>query len=67
MSMGGLTKGVVVTTLIAIAAVIIITTYLTSNFYVLPEQSTVSEYSIVDILGRNVTLPKNVTRVVAIG
>ncbi|MEM4556691.1 MAG: hypothetical protein QXY36_01975, partial [Sulfolobales archaeon] len=62
MSMGGLTKGVVVTTLIAIAAVIIITTYLTSNFYVLPEQSTVSEYSIVDILGRNVTLPKNVTR-----
>lgn len=63
----GLTKSVIVTTLVVITAVAIIATYSISNLYTLPPQRTASEYSVVDILGRNVTLPKNVTRVVAIG
>ncbi|MGP3667636.1 MAG: ABC transporter substrate-binding protein [Candidatus Bathyarchaeota archaeon] len=53
--------------LMIIIAVAVVGAYLTFNFHSPPEQKTSSKNYVVDVLGRNVTLPEKVTRVVAIG
>ncbi|MEM1708391.1 MAG: ABC transporter substrate-binding protein [Nitrososphaerota archaeon] len=62
----GLTK-IQTAALIIVVAVAVVATSLVFKFHLPPEQKTPSENYVIDVLGRNVTLPESVTRVVAIG
>ncbi|MBC7129589.1 ABC transporter substrate-binding protein [Candidatus Bathyarchaeota archaeon] len=62
----GLTK-IQTAALIIIIAVAVIAASLALRLHLSPEQTSASEKYVIDILGRNVTLPETVNRVVAIG